>query len=142
MFNIRIIQLEHYPRSVTCNQESSLCIVSGRKTPVASVIEVKYHQVVAKVGSDIETTPTNYGGSLATGHPFWVTNDKFLLLDRANRKIDLYTVSKRRNKYYVIFGNSMRVSSSAHHVLAVPNAQGTDKYLFFVSMTLCDFVAG
>ena len=128
---ILTIPLEHYPRSVTCNKISTLCVVSGRKAPVSSVIETESHEVVAKVGSSNNTTPTDYGGSLATGHPFWVTDDKFLLLDRANRKIDLFEVSKGTEAYHVDFMNSINVNSSVHHVLGIPNAQGNERYLFY-----------
>ena len=109
----------------------TLCTVSGKKAPVTSVINPKNHKVLAKVGSPIETTPTDYGGSLATGHPYWVTNNKFLLLDRANRKIDLYNVRKVNNEYKVNFVNTLDLSSSAHHVLGIPNAKSKDKYIFY-----------
>ena len=128
---VHTIQLDHYPRSVACNKLCTLCTVSGKKAPVTSVINPKNHKVLATVGSPIETTPTDYGGSLATGHPYWVANNKFLLLDRANRKIDLYDVRKVNGEYKVNFINSMEISSSAHQVLEVPNAKGKDKYIFF-----------
>ena len=128
---VHTIQLDHYPRSVACNKLCTLCTVSGKNAPVSSVIDPKNHKVLATVGSPIETTPTDYGGSLATGHPFWVTNNKFLLLDRANRKVDLYNVRKEIDEYKVNFVNTLDLSSSAHQVLEVPNAKSIDKYIFY-----------
>ena len=124
---IRTIPLAHYPRSAAYNKVNRLAIVSGRKKPVTSVIDTKTHQVVATVGTDSITTPNDFGGSLATGHPFWVTEDKFLLLDRANRKIELYVVSENKGKYDVLLSDSLMLNTSVHHVLSVPNAQGSDK---------------
>ena len=136
---VKTISLDHYPRSVTCNKLFSLCVVSDRKAPGSSVIETKSHKVVAKVGSGTETTPTDYGGSHATGHPFWVTNDKFLLLDRANRKIDLYKVSEQNEKYSANFINSLPVSSSVHHVLSCPNsAKMKDEYKMYVFFAISE----
>ena len=124
---IRTISLSHHPRSVSYNKENGLALVSGRKTPVTSVIDTKTHQVVDTVGSDNITSPTGYGGSLATGHPFWLSTTQFLILDRANKKMDLYQLSENLGKHTIRLVNSQKVNTSIHHVLSVPNGKdGTD----------------
>ena len=128
---ILTIPLQHYPRSADYNMENGLAVVSGRKTPMASVINTKVHQVVATVGTDSISSPEDFGGSLATGHPFWATEDSFLLLDRANRKIELYGVSESNGDYDVVFCDSFKTDTSVHHVLSIPNAHGSDKNLLY-----------
>jgi len=54
------------------------------------------------------------------------------LLDRVNRKIDMYDVSSLTDTGgSAIFSDSLNVVTSVHHILGVPNAQGQDKNLFY-----------
>ena len=128
---IKTIPLPDYPRSVTCNKVKNLCIVSGRTRPITSLFSTINFKVVATVGEDTITTPTDFGGSHATGHPFWVTPEKFLILDRANRKMGLYSVSERNGEFKVKLSDSLQTNTAIHHVLAVPDAKDQDKKLFY-----------
>ena len=121
---IRTISLSHHPRSVSYNKGNGLALVSGRKTPVTTVIDTKTHQVVDTVGSDNITSPTGYGGSLATGHPFWLSTTQFMILDRANQQMDLYQLSENIGKHTIRLVDSLKVNTSIHHVLSVPNGEG------------------
>ena len=130
---IRTIRLTHFPRSMGYNAAKKLAVVSGKKKALSTVINTRSHQVVGRVGTDCETKRwwMGFGGSLATGHPFWVTDDKFLHIDRAHRKIDLYKVSGSHNRYRIYKLDSMKVATSVHHVIRVPNAKGRDKNRFY-----------
>jgi len=127
----KTISLPHYPRSVTYNKFNNLAIVSGVKKPVTSIIDTSNHSLVATVGNDHVVTPTDFGGGLATGHPYWVSPTQFLLLDRANRKLDLYSISQLGGEYKVNMTYSLPMPTSVHHIMAVPNASGWDKNIFY-----------
>ncbi|WP_394213324.1 hypothetical protein [Enterovibrio calviensis] len=129
---VETIHLSHYPRSVTYNSTNKLAIVSGVRKPVTSVIETQTNRVVGVVGEEMLARPTGFGGGLATGHPFWLTEDKFLLLDREKRKIDLYRVNKLgTDNYTVDYLYTLDVPSSVHHIMSVPKATGFQKDLFY-----------
>ena len=88
--NDGIIPLEHRPRSTNYNPETDLALVSGGDKAMTSIIRVEKDKVVQIIGENLETHPHDYGGSLSTGHPLWVTDRQFFMLDRAARKIQLW----------------------------------------------------
>jgi hypothetical protein len=111
------VQLQHTPRSCAYNEVLGLQLVSGIDKPMASLIDPKTDTVVAVVGRNTLVTPTDFGGSNATGHPVWLTTDTFAILDREVRKIDLYKVSKNMDQWQVDLLSSLDTPSSAHHFI-------------------------
>ena len=63
--------------------------------PMVSLIDVRSKKIVATVGDSFIDYPAGYGGSKATGEPFWFSEDKFALIDRGNNTIELFQVKKR-----------------------------------------------
>ena len=104
------IPLNHKPRSPAYNKANGLALVSGGDKPLTSVIKVKKDKVKKVVGRNILVNVTDNGGSLATGHPYWVNKKRFLLLDRAARTISLYS---KKGKLKSV----LSTSSSVHHVI-------------------------
>jgi len=101
------IDLNFMPRSTSINGSDTL--VSGVNEPSEAVI-------TASTASDTYSDspyllPTSFGGSNATGHPVWVDDDYFLLLDRTENTIELY----QKGVYTPI--SKVTTSSSVHHVL-------------------------
>ncbi len=111
------IQLQHTPRSCAYNEILGLQLVSGVDKPMASLIDPQTDEVVATVGRDTLVTPTDFGGSNATGHPVWLTADIFAILDREVRKIDLYKVSQVNGVWEANFLSSLDTPTSAHHFI-------------------------
>ena len=94
-----LIELEHYPRSSEAYNESlGLQLVTGVDKPMATLIDVNTDKAVASVGRNEIFSVNDYGGSNATGHPFWFDNNKFALIDRPNRVIHMYMVAKGKGK--------------------------------------------
>ena len=102
------ITLSFYPRSIKINLTDIL--LTSANEPAAMVIT-----------SDVASTsytdssykdPISYGGSNATGHPVWVNNSEFLLLDRTENTMELYT------KGSYLPTDKLTTKSSVHHVLA------------------------
>ncbi len=115
---IQKIKLEHYPRSSSFNEILGLQIVSGKDKPMVSVIDVETDTVVGVVGENREANVTNnFGGSNATGHPFWLSPDKFALLDRENRLIILYKIEKNVNSWIISQLDVLHTPTSIHHII-------------------------
>jgi DNA-binding beta-propeller fold protein YncE len=116
-----LIKLKHHPRSSEAyNAVLGLQLVTGADKPMASLIDVETDKVVGVVGDDsIPEEPIgDYGGSNATGHPFWFTDDKFALIDRVTRKIEMYQVTQRKGKgagWRVTLIDSVTTPTAVHH---------------------------
>ncbi len=112
------IPLQHGPRSAEAyNAALELILVTGSDKAMASLIDPKTDTVVAVVGNDVKTSPTDYGGSLSSGHPFWLTERLFVLIDRANRKIQLYRLNGQMGAWETELMNEVVTPSSVHYII-------------------------
>jgi len=114
-----LIELEHFPRSSEAyNAVLGLQLVTGVDKPMASLIDVETDKVVASVGDSSLVYPIDYGGSNATGHPYWFTDNKFALIDRGSRTIKMYQVSERKGKrggWNVTLLDTISTPTAVHH---------------------------
>ena len=101
------IDLNFMPRSTLINGSDTL--VSSVDAPSEAIIA---NNMASNTYSDSPyLLPTSFGGSNATGHPVWVDDNYFLLLDRTENTIELY----QKGIYTPV--SKVRTSSSVHHVL-------------------------
>lgn len=101
------IDLSFYPRSISI--QGSDILLTSTNEPAAAVIT---SNVASPSYSDSPyVTPISYGGENATGHPIWVDNDYFLLLDRTENSIELYL----KDGYTPV--SKITTQSSVHHVM-------------------------
>jgi hypothetical protein len=113
MENDGLIELQHKPRSTNFNANTLLSLVSGGDKAMTSIIRADMDKVTKVVGKNELTTPHDFGGSLSTGHPLWVSDHHFFMLDRAARQIQLWN----RN------GDMLSVidtPTSVHHIFQPP----------------------
>jgi len=114
-----LIKLEHFPRSSEAyNATLGLQLATGVDKPMASLIDVETDKVVATVGDSSLVYPIDYGGSNATGHPYWFTDDKFALIDRGSRTIKMYQVTQRKGKrgdWKVTLLDTVPTPTAVHH---------------------------
>jgi len=82
---------------------------------MTSIIKVKRDKVVRVIGENEETHPHDYGGSLSTGHPLWVTDQQFFMLDRAAREIQLWNPQGK-------LLSTLHTATSVHHIFQQPAA--------------------
>ncbi len=122
MVNAGDILLEHKPRSTHHNADTGLSLVSGADKVMTSIIKVDNDKVVKVMGFVELATPHDFGGSLATGHPLWVDNQRFFMLDRAERQIQLW--NRKGNLLSVI-----DTPTSVHHIFKAPSG-GLD-YIYY-----------
>ncbi len=118
----KTIPLEHFPRSAEqMNKIFGLCEVSGMDKPMASIIDINTDEVVASVGENEKVDPDynpNFGGSHATGHPFWLDANHFAVLDRYHRKVDTYFIEKNADGVWESKKlNSIPTTTSIHQIV-------------------------
>ena len=124
--NDGLIPLLHKPRSTNYNPVTDLTLVSGGDKAMTSIIRVKNDKVIQVIGENEETHPHDFGGSLSTGHPLWVTNQKFLMLDRAAREIQLW---HRTNGLL----STLDTTTSVHHIFQPPAStiEHREKHIYY-----------
>ena len=132
-----LIELEHYPRSSEAyNPILRLQLVTGVDKPMASLIDIETDKVIASVGDSSLVFPIDYGGSNATGHPYWFSSDKFALIDRGSRTIHLYKVIQTKGKYpkwRVNLLDSVSTPTAVHHFVKrdLTDLKGQDSITYY-----------
>ena len=119
--NIGKIILDHKPRSTNFNSATGFSLVSGADKVMTSLIKVNSDKVTKVFGLDEVVQPHDYGGSLATGHPLWIDDIHFFMLDRPARQIQLW--SRRHGLRSVL-----DTPTSVHHVFQSPLEQADNIY--------------
>jgi len=103
------ILLSFFPRSISINSSNNILLTGSNKPDATTIAD----NSLTNVYSDSSyKTPTSYGGTNATGHPVWIDENYFLLLDRTEDTIELYQKSLNTPI------DKLRTKSSVHHVLA------------------------
>ena len=123
--NLGLIHLNHKPRSgESYNSRLGLTLIAGADKPLTSIIDVTNDMVVAEAGVDTFTTQTiDNGGSISSGHPAWLTKNRFVVTDRANRLIQLWGIEKVREgnsldyKWEVALLDTANTPTAVHHFL-------------------------
>ncbi len=134
--NLGSIDLQHKPRSgAAYNAELAVQLVAGADKPMSSLIDPFTDTVVATAGSDeITTANGDFGGGLASGHPFWFSKHKFAVIDRANRSIKLYKLSGDRTiGFSTELIDETNTPTSVHHFVSRKRSSllGNDKYIYY-----------
>jgi len=111
--NDGLIELQHKPRSTNFNANTLLSLVSGGDKAMTSIIRTDKNKVVQVVGENELTVPYDFGGSLSTGHPLWISDHHFFMLDRAARKIQLW----RKDGALL---STLTTPTSIHHIFQPP----------------------
>lgn len=111
--NIGKIFLQHKPRSTNFNPDTGFSLASGADKVMTSLIKVNSDKVIKVFGRDELVQPHDYGGSLATGHPLWVDDKHFFMLDRPARQIQLWS---RQSGLLSV----MDTPTSVHHIFQSP----------------------
>jgi len=118
------IPLVFYPRSIAVQELTGLVAVSGTNKAMVSIIDSKTDTVIATAGNDVITQPTTSGhsyvssGTLASGHPHWLDTNHFVVIDRQNRQIDTYKLTKNSDgTWSTALLNSLTTPSPVHDLI-------------------------
>jgi len=96
----KTIDLAFHPRSIAVEEMTGLVAVSGVDKAMTAIIDSSTDTVIATVGDSNITYPTTSGhsyvssGTMASGHPHWLDESHFVLIDRQNMKIVTYKIEK------------------------------------------------
>ncbi len=123
--NLGLLKLNHTPRSgESYNSRLGLALIAGANKPLTSVIDVVNDVVVAEAGRDELTTQTrDNGGGISSGHPAWLTKDRFVVIDRETRLIQLWGIEKLQISdsldyhWNVFLLDEMDTPTAVHHML-------------------------
>ena len=132
----KTIPLAHHPRSAEqMNATLKLNETSGMDKAMASIIDYTTDNVVAVVGTNSKVNTNanpNFGGSHATGHPFWLDANHFALLDRYKRKVITYYIQKDVNGEWVTTKlNEVPTTTSIHQLVPRKGSFFGDPALFY-----------
>jgi DNA-binding beta-propeller fold protein YncE len=121
---VKTIALPFHPRSISVNKETGLVAVSGVDKPMIAIIDSKSDELIATVGKNEVTYPVTSGhdyvssGTLACGHPEWLNENHFVLVDRQNREISTYKIEKdATGKWQTTLINSVATPSPVHNLI-------------------------
>jgi hypothetical protein len=126
----KTIDLDFYPRSIAVEKNSGLVAVSGTNKAMISIINSLTNQVIATVGQDKITYPTTSGhdylssGTLASGHPHWLDEKHFVLINRQNMTISTYKIEQNTNNIWETTKINVLTTSSPVHNLIPPEIHG------------------
>ena len=104
----RSVPLDFKPRSLQLKDNHIL--VSSVSEPSELLFDREFSNGV-KYGDSPYVDPTSYGGSYATGHPYWVNENYFLLLDRCEKAVELYKIGSGEPI------DKLHTTTSVHHVI-------------------------
>lgn len=127
----KTIKTTHYPRSADA-MRGHLCEVSGMDKAMASIIDTNTDEIVAEVGDTTEKNPEDEpekGGSHATGHPYWLNDTDFVIVDRYNRKLILYKIDADGKTQKI---NEAVTSTSVHQLIPRVGYHGPDDIYYAV----------
>ncbi len=121
---VKTIDLPFHPRSIAVNEDTGLVAVSGVDKPMTAIIDSKTDTLIATVGDNNVTYPVTSGhsyvssGTLACGHPEWLDESHFVLLDRQNKQIKTYKIYKdSNNQWQTSLLNIVDTSSPVHNLI-------------------------
>ena len=124
------IPLAFHPRSIDVEKETGLVAVSGVDKPMVAIIDSKTDTVIATVGNNVVTAPTTSGhsylasGTMASGHPHWLNESNFVLIDRQNKSISTYKIEKNSDGTWKTTKVNEIATPSPVHNLIPPEIHG------------------
>jgi hypothetical protein len=120
--NVKTVDLPYKPRAIGAyNKKHNLQLISVKDMPVIGVIDVSQDRVIRTVGNqntyNASQITSNAGSGSATGHAIWLDEDHFVLIDRVNRVMRVYRVSKRDDGGFNFQQTSSITTGTALHAL-------------------------
>lgn len=101
---VRKIELKHSPRSFAYGPARGIAVVAGNSEPWAtlllptnpgnSAVQRLFTESMGPFNVD-DSINENYGGNTSSGHPLCVQDGLFVLLNRTQRTISLFSVNQR-----------------------------------------------
>jgi len=108
---VHTVELGYQPREVSSSPSKKYTVVSGRDIAAHTVFNSETGTVINHYNRDYKKVKiTDFGGQNATGHPFFVNETQYLVLDRAHKEIRLYDVN-------LGLQDTLKTKTTVHHTL-------------------------
>lgn len=155
---VKKINLPFRPRSADAyNKTNNLVLLTSRDRPAAVLIDATKLKIVGRAGfntmcnheeaipirnfnklySNQENFDPNFkclapdfGGDQISGHPLWISSDKFVIVDRANRLVHLYKIKKAGDLWRTQLIQTLATNSSMHQMIAMDKNDPNNKIFF------------
>lgn len=110
---VKTVPLNYKPRAIGAyNKYLNLQLVSGKDDPKVSIIDVNTDNVIATVGKKASGSISGNCGGNATGHSTWLDSNHFVLLDRYNDEIVIYSIFG--DPYVITKTQTLKLSTGCH----------------------------
>lgn len=140
--------VDHKPRSIgAANLKYNIQLLTGKDMPVVDIVDIDTHNVITTLGDRHTYDPasiTSNGGTGASGHAGWIDEDNFLMIDRVNKELITYNVSKNENGTLKFVKKSVIKTSSTMHIVEkmLTNQKVDRDYNIMYGMVEGDFTKG
>ena len=155
---IKKIDLPFRPRSADAyNKKRDLILLNSRDRPAAVLIDATKLKIVGRAGfhtrcnleeakpikmvKDMFAPQENFdpqfkcfapdfGGDQISGHPLWLSKNEFVIIDRANRAIEVYTIKKKGDYYKTKLVQVLKTNTSMHQMIPLDKNNPHNKIFF------------
>jgi hypothetical protein len=142
---VKKIQLPFRPRSADAyNKTHDLVLLNSRDRPAAVLIDVNSLKIVGKAGFNTQCNQPNiqpsyngtfpglyasedipnlmcstsdFGGDQISGHPIWISSNTFVLLDRSNRLLHVYSIRKSGETWKTRLVQTIKTDTALHQLI-------------------------
>ncbi len=140
--------IDHKPRSIgATNLKYDIQLLTGKDMPVTDIIDINTHQVITTLGDRHNYDPatiTSNGGTAASGHALWIDEDNFLMIDRVNKELITYHISKNQNGTLKFEKKSVIETDTTMHIVEkmLTNQKVDRDYNIMYAMAEGDYTKG
>jgi len=138
---VKKIELPFRPRSADAyNKTHNLVLLNSRDRPAAVLIDASSLKIVGKAGFNIQCSQPNilpsydgiyapedipnlmcstsdFGGDQISGHPIWISSRSFVLLDRSNRLLHVYSIKKYGDNWNTKLVQTIKTDTALHQLI-------------------------
>ena len=138
---VKKIKLPFRPRSADAyNKKYNLVLLNSRDRPSAVLIDASKLKIVGKAGFNITCNKPNivapyqglyaeedidnltcktsdFGGDQISGHPIWISSKAFVILDRSNRLLHIYSIHKSKIGWKTKLEQTIKTDTALHQLI-------------------------
>jgi hypothetical protein len=150
---VKKIKLPFRPRSADAyNKKYNLVLLNSRDRPAGVLIDATKLEIVGKAGFNITCNKPNivapyeglyaeedidnltcstsdFGGDQISGHPIWISSKAFVLLDRSNRLLHIYSIHKSKDGWDTKLEQTIKTDTALHQL--IPRSQRSFNRTFY-----------
>ncbi len=150
---VKRINLPFRPRSADAfNAKYNLSLLNSRDRPAGVLIDTNSLQIVGKAGfntscnqpnivtpykglykdytiKNLKCTTSDNGGDQISGHPVWISTEAFVLIDRSNRLLHVYSIHKKGNQWRTKLEQTIKTDTSLHQI--IPKSKSAGNTIFY-----------